>query len=554
MAYAEPELRIDHDPKPHLRMRPKRHAAVVREPEVRPAIAAPAAAPDDYDAAPVRDVGERVSVRVNLGYLVDGTSITGKPTLGGRFPDPNFDFATIRSYGFGELSLSTRGVVASSLSSYFAGAFQIANQQTLPDPTNPAARNGVVATPPPIATWFDRSGIVPRAAWIEAKDFTVPQLAPLRVRAGELYVYGPWVMHVNGGLVGWDSRLVTASIFGGQRVPDYILPENQPRDAPALFGASLRVDLRGMQRPIPLAIGAATLLFSSAPGQPPSQHAQVDADWRPSRDTALVADARTLDGQPASEHVQFRTSYRTVTSLVLDVTHRHAADWRWDPAVIHPAIDDPTAPRSYLELGPVIPELFAALRGGTLLFDNVDLLARIATGIDLSGSNDPKSSFSASYLEGGGALEVRVRRTLAIGASILSRQTARHDPLSNQILDPMNGVAQPLPAQTAIGDRGFIEAGTLARMSLGARKFSALVEVYGRRTQYALDYCLPGKCGVEDTGIPSIDWRGGARFSVDAWIRDRLRLYASYDVSTALSFAPETTGYRSLKLLMEGRY
>jgi hypothetical protein len=195
-----------------------------------------------------------------------------------------------------------------------------------------------------------------------------------------------------------------------------------------------------------------------------------------------------------------------------------------------------------------------SLRGGTLVAENIDLAVRLATGIDISDASAIKSPYSATYIEGGGALEVRVRRQLAIGASILSRQTFRDDPLQNQILDPGTGVAQPLPDPAATGERGFIEAGTTARITLGARKFSALVELYGRRVLYAYDYCLPGRCGTEDTGVPSFDLRGGARISLEAWIRDRVRLYASYDVSTKLTFQPEISGYRSLRLVMEGRY
>ena len=94
-------------------------------------------------------------------------------------------------------------------------------------------------------------------------------------------------------------------------------------------------------------------------------------------------------------------------------------------------------------------------------------------------------------------------------------------------------------------------------MSLGARKFSLLVEAYGRRTRYALDYCaLPEGATAcpttNDTGIPSVAYRGGGRAQVDAWIGNRLRLFASYDLSTSLDFTPDVTGYKSLRLMMEG--
>jgi hypothetical protein len=95
-------------------------------------------------------------------------------------------------------------------------------------------------------------------------------------------------------------------------------------------------------------------------------------------------------------------------------------------------------------------------------------------------------------------------------------------------------------------------------MSLGARTFNAIVEVYGRRTHYAEDYCtpdpmLPSECVAGD-GVAHSDLRGGGRFTIDAWIGKRLRLSASYELSSALDLAPEISGYKSLRLMMEGLY
>jgi hypothetical protein len=51
-----------------------------------------------------------------------------------------------------------------------------------------------------------------------------------------------------------------------------------------------------------------------------------------------------------------------------------------------------------------------------------------------------------------------------------------------------------------------------------------------------------------------VSFRGGGRAQIDAWIGQRLRLFASYEISSALDFEPEITGYKSLRLMMEGRY
>jgi len=223
---------------------------------------------------------------------------------------------------------------------------------------------------------------------------------------------------------------------------------------------------------------------------------------------------------------------------------RFDTDWRWDPSLI---TDDSTAARRYLDLGPVVPKFTASLRGGTLIAENVDLLGRATLAGDLSKFGEPGSSFSASYVELGGALEVRLRRTVAVSASVLSRQTEREDLIGGPITD-VRLVPQPLPPSAATGERGFTELGVRMRMSLGARQFSALAEVYGRQTRYAELYLDP------TNPIPTSDVRGGGRITLDAWIGKRLRLFASYDLSSAIAFTPEITSYKSLRLTMTGFY
>ena len=128
---------------------------------------------------------------------------------------------------------------------------------------------------------------------------------------------------------------------------------------------------------------------------------------------------------------------------------------------------------------------------------------------------------------------------------MLSRNTERLEaaPIVDQRLSP-----QPLPSSGAMGEEGFAEAGTTVRLTLGARRFSALVELYGRRTRYARAYRDP------ILELPERDLRGGGRVTLDAWIGKRVRLFASYDVSSALETAPEISGYKSLRLVASGVY
>jgi hypothetical protein len=63
-----------------------------------------------------------------------------------------------------------------------------------------------------------------------------------------------------------------------------------------------------------------------------------------------------------------------------------------------------------------------------------------------------------------------------------------------------------------------------------------------------------GCASVLDTGIQQVAYRGGGRAQIDAWIGKQLRLFASYDLSSALDFMPNITGYKSLRLMLEGVY
>ncbi len=554
-AYAEPvQLELTHEPPPrHLHMRARTAAAPVAgttttaTPMPRPPPEEPPA-----DATLLRDVREPVSVRFNLGYTVDGTALTGQPTLGGRLPNQAgapADFATVRAYGFGEGYLSTRGVGLESLSTYFAAKFQI---------TSALPATGTPVTPPPIATWFDRSGVSVNQTWAEVSDF-LPwhELAPLRVRAGALYVYGPWVMHMYGVTAAWEGKLIHAQLYGGSRVPDYTLGfMDQQLDRSFLTGFKLRTDLRDLPQQLPIVVGVEGLAFTrvGAGQTQPSNHGEVEVDWRPGRDLAVIAQARAIDGQAANEHVQLRSRYGEVTNIVVDLSHRHPTDWRWDPSLVGNEVSDPLAPKRYLDLGPVLGQFLISARAGTLIAENVDLYGRFAASSIEKGADT--SAYAATYLEGGGALEVRLRRTIALGVTSVTRATER--PTIIPVTD-MPGTPQPLAIDTSsaatMGEKSFTELGLTLRMSLGARKFSALAEVFGRNTRYVHDYCLDTRCGSNvDTGVPDSTLREGGRFTIDAWIRDRVRLFASYELSSGLSFAPEISGYKSLKLIMEGVY
>ncbi len=569
----QPSLRLRREPAPrHLRMRP-RSAAVTpagSAPAVPPHASATGNAttftPSGDAVGLVRDLRRPISAQFAMGYVVDGTALTGARTLDGRTvrtreDSDRDDFRRLRAYAIGEGTFSSRGVLLPSLSTYFAGHFQIARPERELDPDVMAKRS--VASP--IATWFDRTGFQGRSAWLEVKDFLDDKTyEPLRLRGGELYVYGPWVLHMYGGLAAWDGKLVKLSAYAGSRVPDYTLVEVTGRDRSGIFGASARFDLRALKSKIPFAFGVELLQFTARGGtiDRASNHGMLQLDWRPRQDFALIGQARLLDGKFANEHVQLRSRYKQVTNLVFDVTNRNDDDWRWDPAVTNP---DPLQARRYLDLGPVVPQTIISGRAGTLIKENVDVLIRGAFANDHPNSEALRSTFAARYFEIGGGFEVRLRRTVGVGMTGLTRQTKRASTVENQIADiPTSIETLPRMYSPDIGEKSFSELGTSLRMSLGARRFSAIAEVYGRRTKWALVYCKGSllangqpddQCqSALDTGIKADDFRWGSRVTVEAWIGSRLRLFASYELSSRVDLQPEVTGFKSLRLIIEGVY
>jgi hypothetical protein len=580
VAGAEPvKLRLTHEPPPRgLKMR-TRTAAASAPAEPSPAPAPPPdagvdaevdakAPPSDSDLGQVRDLRRPISVRFNLGYVVDGAALTGKRTLS-DYPIQEADFSQLRAYALGEGYFSSRGVMFPSLSTYFAGRFQVTRRTfktKLDELGNPTSAE--VAAP--IATWFDRSSLDIKSGWAEVQDFLPDKrLAPVRLRAGNLYVYGPWVLHMYGGVAAWEGKLIRGSIYGGSRVPDYTIADPLGRkDRAGIAGSSLRVDFRNLKTPIPFAVSTEFLAFTAigADDDEASNHALVQLDWRPRKDVALIGRARTLAGELANEHLQLRSRYKQVTNLVFDVVHRRSNDWRWDPSVTQP---DTLQARRYLDLGPVLPQLLVSGRAGTLIKENVDVLLRGAYANDLVTTEIERNTYAGSYLEVGGGLELRLRRTIGVGLNGLTRRTQRHVEIADQIADIPNQI-DPIPRQYGpeMGERNIVELGTTLRLSLGARRFSALVEVYGRRTRYALDYCnalmdvgtpeerVDPDCqaDIPNTGIRTQDYRGGGRATIDAWIGSQLRLFASYELSSRLDLQREIYGFKSLRLMMEGVY
>jgi hypothetical protein len=173
-------------------------------------------------------------------------------------------------------------------------------------------------------------------------------------------------------------------------------------------------------------------------------------------------------------------------------------------------------------------------------------------GAALEHENDgllEKSSFSASFVEAGGAAEVRLRRAVAVGVSVLWRRFFRDE----ASLDLTPNVADPLPATTEhLGEKSFIEGGLNLRYTAGARRFSAHAEMYTRGYRFFSPYLQYLPVEYQD----DTEFRSGARFGVDGWASKRLRLRAEYDLTlfAPVYLAPELRGMKSLRVLAEGSF
>nr|HEX4317183.1 hypothetical protein [Kofleriaceae bacterium] len=549
-ADAEPDLTLHHTPVRHLTMRrkpPVTAAVAAMPPAARTAPPPPSLAPPpdpSHELAGPREPGQRVGAQIDIGYTIDGTQVAENPvTLGGHTTQLGIDVAQIRAYGFADAYVSTHGVGYTPLSTYLSARYELTDRLVGLDPRSGGATTAPLA--PPIASWFDHSNLMIRSGWAELGDVLPADWGmPVSVRLGQQYVYGPWVMHMQGAVAAWTGKVLHATAYAGRRAPDYtyaLLDSTQP----AISGASLKIDLRDTPAAVPIVIGGDYMRMGFDDGTASTSY-QGELDWRPRRDVVVAGSLRALDGELAHERVQLRGRYGQVTNYVVDIQGRQAADWQWDPSLVGPP-SDATEARRYLDLGPTQPQLLASVRAGTVLFDNIDVLARYAFAHDYVSDVAQHTSTNASYREVAGALEVRVRRTIAVGVSVLRRDVDHPDVSALQITDTAG--PQPLPGELLTGYDDFTEVGAIAKMSLGARRLSASVEVYGRTTNYQ-----PLYVSQTMTAVPTDDLRGGGRVTVDAYISSKLRLFASYDLSSSIDLAPEITGYKSLRLVMEGVY
>jgi hypothetical protein len=483
----------------------------------------------DTVKAPLKD---RLVLRVDLGFAVDGARAGSDLTAAQQAA--LVDYAPVRSYGLGEVYLGSHGIGASYLSTYTASQLRFATSEGLTRPI-----------PSPLDEVPDFQN---RHAWIEANDmFESRWLKPLRVRAGRIYVYAPTIVHFSGLLLAWEKPWIDFSLYSGARVNDYharsITADSQDaRRTDDVEGSQLHVDLHRYK--IPLVLGLGSLRFGE------HFHSELSGTVEPRKNVVIRSSSRFMDGKLARQRLVVRARVSEDSTVMVDNQLRTRSDWFWDYASISAvdadsAADTDVAARRYLDLGIQQPRFQTALQAGTVIAQNLDLLARGAIALDLQRDEGATiNTHLPEYVEGGAGVEVRLRRALALTASGLIRDYKRPVAHGTDVM----GVADPLPAEDELGEEYIVEGGVSARYTAGARRFSAQGELYGRRTRWAPLY---ERAGVREE-VKTL--HGGGRFFIDAWVNPQVRLRVEYDLSTLVEESPQFRGLKQLRFYIEGTY
>ena len=514
------------------RARPRAGAQVRGEPAVRLARGG-----DRSElAGPARRLEDAVIFRVTLGFGMDGGQPSGEPPAIGGQLDRTSEYAPLRPYGFGDVVLGTRGLLIPSLATYFASEFRVDQTDKLRGtPESGGAFTGAI--PSVYYADDDPAKLLIRTGYAEVDGvFEHPALRPLYLRAGRQFKYGVAVAHFDGAAIGYDTRPLSLSLWGGSRVSLYGFDRALDRSPPSIVGGSARLDLFELRR-VPLVLTYDVLRHEDLG----HQELGLALRWNP--DVLIRASARRLGDHFARQSLAVWARLSEVTTLNVELDNRTEYDWLYDLMALRPS-DRPGDPRRYLNIGPPLPRLMLDARAGTVILRNLDVLVRGAAALEHAGDEED-GAFSPSYLEAGAALEVRLRRNIRLGSSFTARRYGREPP---EPAADTPGAPDGLPALTGdMGELSFYEGGLGIDYTAGARRFSASAELYSRAYERQTPY--------PQVLVEGFDVHSGGRFSVEGWALSRVRIKAEYDVSLGpLETAPELFGVKMLRVLTEGTF
>ena len=485
-------------------------------------------------ARSARTLEDKVIFRFDLGFGLDGGQLNcngegncASPPSGISSESfSTYYYSKLRAYAFGDAIIGSRGIVAPSLNTYFAASFRF-DQNDLHSTAVPSIHDASQVDP-----------VLVRAGYAETDGFFKQRLLePIFVRAGRQWRYGPAIAHFDGITIGYDSRPVSIAIWGGTRVSLYGLSNDNFDNSGAISGADVRVDMYELKR-APLVLTDSMLTFDG------KGHFEGGVALRWSREVVLRASTRISGNDFGSLRLSMRRRLSKVTTLSAEVESHQDSDWEYDLLLDNPRTTyDATDPRRYLDFGYQLPRLRFGVRFGTVLLDNIDLLARFAGSLDRKSGIAGATADAVRYLEGGTAIELRLRRTLALGGSVLTRIYGRDAPGPGDVSGGPNELASQIGA---IGERSFTEGGLTARFEPAQKSFSATAELYGRLYNLRSPYIDPAD---------RTELRSGGRFTVTGQVNDYLRMKLEYDTAFAPThLAPEIRGMNSLRVLAEGTF
>jgi len=483
---------------------------------------------------------EGVRFRFDLGFGIDGGQLDCDADGNCTLPPSGVSFKTgsyydaLRVYGYGDAVVATQGLGAPSLSSYLATTFRV-DQPNLgataaPSPFDPCPPGGGLD-----GSCRQTPDLMVRSAWAET-DGTIlhRRLSRLRVRAGRQFRYGPAIANFDGIALDYESPVLSVGVWGGNRVSLW-RPVSGTVDAHPISGSDVSIDMYKLKR-VPLVLSGSTLTYDG------SNHfeAGLAIQWSP--DVFVRGGVRIRGASFANQRLEVRVRVSDVTTVRGELESHSVDDWHYDLLLDRPGREYELGdPRRWLDFGVRRPRIYANLRAGTVLLNNVDVLLRAGAGVDRRDTNPGAPADDSSYLEGGMAAEIRFRRAVSLGVSVLGRTYGR-DPVTPGDLT-MN-LPDELPSAIGpIGERRMLEGGLTTRFDTGRRSMSATAEVYGRIQDLQTPY-------LDDTHDVSV--RGGARVGIDVWVSPKLRMKVEYDVTTAIDLAPELRGVKSLRAAAEG--
>ncbi|HKA86994.1 MAG TPA: hypothetical protein VKE22_04975 [Haliangiales bacterium] len=460
-------------------------------------------------AAPfsLEEIAQKLVFKFNIGYAVE----QGEPQQGKPLPT---DVRGTRVSNYGDVVLGTKGLAWAPLSTYLAAHFFV--------DTDGAAT--MAAVPSVFDAAQDGRALLVRSAWAQLSGIGPPLLAPLTLRAGRQFRYGVAIAHFDGASGEYVTPLVELAGFFGRRVALYGAGSDPfalgKGSAGVVGGGSVKL------RPpkVPLAFGVDYFGFENA------DHLVVSGELDLARDGAVRAWARLRNGVLAETRAEARARFGRTTTLAVELDDRLRDDWMYD-FVLTGRLTGQDDPRRWLNLGPTVSRLQVSVRGGTVLFDNWDVLVTASAGIPHGGD----SSFAPRYVELGAALLARFPFGIEAGVETRIRESHRID---------VQGTTIPLADIGALGERSFIEGSTTLRWSLGARRFSAEIAAFARRWGQA-------PLGAE----PVADVAAGGRFGVVGWAAGKVQLRGEYEVAGIPDRTSEQlTGLQTLRVLLEATF